>query len=566
MDYQSENRICQNCKKDFIIEPDDFSFYEKIKVPPPTFCPQCRFVRRLITKNERVLYKRKCDLCDKKIISTYDEDSKFPVYCPECFRGDGWETSEYNKSYDSSKSFFLQWKELFNIVPRQSLWQLGSTNSEYANLVYYSKNVYLSYSVLTGSEDVFYSNNIDNSKQIFDSYNINDGELNYQNINGVKNYNCQYSYWSSNCINCNFILDCNNCQDCFGCVNMINKRFCILNKQYTKEQYEEELEKMDIGSNIFVEKFKKAFWNFSLRIPRKFARMINAVDSTGDEIRNSKNVKYSFNCYGNENIKYAYRCPKAKDSIDVTHSYAENSYEHAYGGSENSQNIKFVMTGIMNMSDSEYIDSCQSSSNLFGCIGLKNKHYCILNKQYTKDEYFQIVEKIKKDMNDIPYIDSGGRIYKYGEFFPYDLCPYGYNESIINDYFPLSKKEIIEKGYPYKEKVENNYTVTLKARDIPDNIKDINDSILNEVIECEKSGKAFRITPFELQFYRRMNIPIPHLHPDERYKERLSLRNPMILYHRKCMNKGCTNEFETSYAPDRPEIVYCDSCYKKEVY
>ena len=123
-----------------------------------------------------------------------------------------------------------------------------------------------------------------------------------------------------------------------------------------------------------------------------------------------------------------------------------------------------------------------------------------------------------------------------------------------------------KRGYNYKEKIDNVYTITLKAKDIPDNIKDINDSILDEVIECAKSGKAFKITPFELQFYRRMNIPIPHCHPDERYKERLSLRNPMILHKRQCMKEGCTNSFETTYAPDRPEIIYCDGCYKKEVY
>jgi hypothetical protein len=27
----------------------------------------------------------------------------------------------------------------------------------------------------------------------------------------------------------------------------------------------------------------------------------------------------------------------------------------------------------------------------------------------------------------------------------------------------------------------------------------------------------------------------------------------------------CPNEFETSYAPDRKEIVYCEACYLKEV-
>ena len=66
MENKSEKRICQNCKKDFIIEPEDFNFYEKIKVPPPTFCPWCRFIRRMAWRNERALYKRTCDLCQKK--------------------------------------------------------------------------------------------------------------------------------------------------------------------------------------------------------------------------------------------------------------------------------------------------------------------------------------------------------------------------------------------------------------------------------------------------------------------------------------------------------------------
>ncbi|MBI4253199.1 hypothetical protein HY623_03435 [Candidatus Uhrbacteria bacterium] len=37
----SEQRICQNCKQSFIIESEDFMFYEKMKVPPPTWCPEC---------------------------------------------------------------------------------------------------------------------------------------------------------------------------------------------------------------------------------------------------------------------------------------------------------------------------------------------------------------------------------------------------------------------------------------------------------------------------------------------------------------------------------------------
>ena len=77
---------------------------------------------------------------------------------------------------------------------------------------------------------------------------------------------------------------------------------------------------------------------------------------------------------------------------------------------------------------------------------------------------------------------------------------------------------------------------------------------------------AFRILPEDLKFYRRMNLPLPRLCPNCRHYQRLKQRNPLKLWHRKCMKEGCTNEFETSYAPNRPEIVYCEKCYQQEVY
>jgi len=337
-------------------------------------------------------------------------------------------------------------------------------------------------------------------------------------------------------------------------------------EQYSKEEYFNKIKSFNIGSYEFNKEIYNKFINFSLKFPKKYLRITSCADSIGDEIRDCNNVHYLFKGSDNENIKYGYRVTYAHDSMDVSHSWAELAYEHASGGSENNTNIKFIITGNVANSNLEYCDSCQSSSNLFGCISLKNKQYCILNKQYEKEEYFQIVEKIKKQMNDMPYIDKKGNIYKYGEFFPMEFCRFGYNETIVNEHFPLDKDKIYEIGSFLKDKTENKYTFTLKAKDIPDNIKDVGDDILDEVIECELSGKAFKITPFELQFYRRMNIPIPHLHPDERYKERFKLRNPMRLWHRKCMKEGCNNEFETSYAPERPEIVYCDECYKREVY
>jgi len=67
----------------------------------------------------------------------------------------------------------------------------------------------------------------------------------------------------------------------------------------------------------------------------------------------------------------------------------------------------------------------------------------------------------------------------------------------------------------------------------------------------------------ELEFYRRINIPIPEQCSFCRDRERHSRMNPMEIYTRICAK--CRKEIETSYAPDRPEIVYCEQCYQQEV-
>src|SRR3989338_2259635 len=118
---ESENKICQNCKKDFTIESEDFNFYEKIKVPPPTWCPHCRFVRRMTFVNERSLYKRVCDNCNTSIISMYHPDVSIPVWCWNCHVNDTWDARDYGKDYDLSKTFFDQFKELKYSVPHRAL-------------------------------------------------------------------------------------------------------------------------------------------------------------------------------------------------------------------------------------------------------------------------------------------------------------------------------------------------------------------------------------------------------------------------------------------------------------
>lgn len=82
---KNETRTCETCQKSFLIIVQEQEFYKKKDLPWPTNCPECRQRRRLSLRNERKLYKRKCDKCQKDIISTYSPDSKYIVYCQECF-------------------------------------------------------------------------------------------------------------------------------------------------------------------------------------------------------------------------------------------------------------------------------------------------------------------------------------------------------------------------------------------------------------------------------------------------------------------------------------------------
>jgi len=82
---------------------------------------------------------------------------------------------------------------------------------------------------------------------------------------------------------------------------------------------------------------------------------------------------------------------------------------------------------------------------------------------------------------------------------------------------------------------------------------------------CQNCKAKFIIEPEDFEFYRKIDVPEPTFCPDCRHIERIKQRNPLKLWKRKCMKKGCNNEFQTTYAPERKEIVYCESCYNREV-
>lgn len=504
------------------------------------------------------------------------------VYDHDVWWSDKWEPTEYGQDYDFSRPFFEQWKVLLSQVPLANLGNENCLGSPYGNHNADCKYCHLTYASFN-NERVNYSYGAVGTKDCIDMYLSLNCELSYSDSICTGLYKTHFSYNSDESINSFFLKNCMNLQDSIGCMNLRNKNHSIFNMQYSREDYLEKKKEFDFGSYKILSGFENSYKKFILNFPNRFANTIKNKDVTGDNVINSKNTKQSFDIYGGvEDSKYLIHFLNARDCYDMYGGGAgiSLSYEGVDAGIESSNQLFSVLTHTC--LDTHYTYMCFGSKNLFGCIGMRGKQYCILNKQYSKEEYFELLPKIIEHMNTMPYKDKKEIVYKYGEFFPSEISPFAYNETIAQEYFPKSKEKIIKNGFNYRISPEKDYQVTLKSEDLPDHIRDIPDSILNEVIACPNNGsiltqctKAYRIIKPELDFLKNNNIALPRYCPNCRHYKRLKQRNPFHLWHRSCMcdkqghahGEGkCEIEFETSYAPERPETVFCEKCYQQEVY
>ncbi len=562
---QSENKNCQNCKKDFIIEPDDFGFYEKMQVPPPTWCPECRMVRRLSWIGYQILYKRKCDFTGEEVISTHHKDSPYKVYRQDIWWGDKWDPTKYGREIDWSRPFLEQFKELMRDVPLPALNTGYSTmvRSDYCNASLYCKDCYLCFGT-TNAENCAYLHAVSDMKDCVDcSYNRHD-EFGYGNIITWTTYQAFFCEDVVSSMNMYFCRSCVGCSDCVGCANLNKKKYCIFNKQYSKEEYENIFKTYDFGSVKGLEEFRKIAMDFLLTNPRKQFNDRASVDTTGEYVYNSKNVHNSYMVRKAENCKYCQflKAGPIANCYDYTNfgEQAELVYESAWVG-KNISNIKFSVWNY-NASNLEFCFGCHSSNNMFGCVSIRKGEYSILNKKYSKEEYLEITEKLKKQMTEIPYVDKIGRIYRYGEMMPSELSPWAYNETNAMVFFPLKKEESTKKGFAWRDLEMKDYQDA--TIEIPKHIRDVEDSILKEILKCESCGKNYKLIKMEIDFYRRFNLPVPNFCPLCRDRARTKLLNPIEIHDRKCAK--CTKDIKTSWAKDRPEIVYCVKCYQQEVY
>jgi len=554
-------QTCAQCNSSFTVTQEELDFHKRVapsfdgkeySIPPPTLCTECRLQRRLAHRNEKTLYRRICDKTGKEILSIHAPGKGYVIYETSERWEDSWDAKDSARDFDFSRPFFEQFAELQKEVPRMSLQQENNDNSDYTSNVSHLKDCYMLFSA-DFNRDCCYGVWIERSRDCIDNFNIDQCERAYECIFSSKLYACAFVSMSSNCSDSAFLLHCHGCRNCLMCWGMRNKQYCIANKQYSKEEYEQKLNEFPLSSHKNIVMYKKKFSELLATAPRPAMwKHGTVIDSTGDFLIN---CQHCINCY---ELNEAKDCTNSigfqlKDALDVTYAMGELAYESCEcfpTPTHSAFNIN-CYTG----SDLYYCDMCMNNcQNCFGCVSLKHAQYCILNKQYTKEEYEELVPKIIKHME----VHS-----EWGEFFPIIISPFGYNESEAQRYYPLTQKQVLEQALRWQEEVKE-YETPKKPVEIPDDIADMPDGICDQILTCEETGKPYKVIAQELRFYKEMGIPVPRRCPDQRHSDRMKMRNPRQLWQRKC--DKCRKEMETNYAPDRPEKVYCESCYLKEVY
>jgi len=156
---------------------------------------------------------------------------------------------------------------------------------------------------------------------------------------------------------------------------------------------------------------------------------------------------------------------------------------------------------------SYYVESC---SYCLGCVGIKNKQFCIFNKQYTKEERFSLANKIFAQMEKESIL---------GDFFPASLCPFYFNDTIAQIVWNFSETQVKKCGYLWRqEEVKVDIPASAEVIKTTDPLLAGYDAKLLDTVIQDSKWNYYRIIKSELDFHKFYGIPLPTLHWMDRMK------------------------------------------------
>ncbi len=548
MDNHITTLQCADCHSSYQLNYQDFQFLEKFKVPDSGLCPGCRERRRLTFLNMLNLFRRNCDATQSPIVSSYPPDSPYKVYSQAFWYSDAFDATLYGREFDFTRTFFEQYGDLAREVPRPPLFTafLQDENCSYTNHSGFNKNGYMLFDTAT-SRDSYYSYGLEDARDSMESYRAVNIELCYEVIDCVGCYNSSFLQNSQNCQDSSFLLSCIGCSHCLMCVNLSHKKFHILNKPVSEDEFYRM--KALLASRSGLMELRKTFENFSASFPRRYMEGMHNENSLGDYLVRCRNTFESYDC---RNIDEGKHCTQSfmnsKDSYCTREcGDGELFYEGASSGA--GYNLRFAVYCFQSVSNLTYCDYCvNGASDLFGCFGIKGKKFCVLNKEYKESEYRSLVERIVTHMK-----DTG----EWGRHRPISHAPFEYNISEAMQRYPLTKSEALKKGYRWREPDQREYRAA--TSEVPENIDHTGDEVTKELFACRSCRKNFKIIAQELALYRTLRIVLPEQCFTCRNNARFLKRNERKLIETRCAQ--CSESLWAATTSQKSRPILCEKCF-----
>ena len=515
-------RTCRISGKEFIISDQEVALLEKLSpiiwgerflIPLPTISPEERYRAKLTFKNYFFLFRTVDALTGEAIISGHPPDTRLSVFSLPHWWSDSWDPLDYGIDYAPWRSIIDQISTIWQKVPVPALDNAyrDLENSDFVNGCWPSKDCYLT-SNSAYNEKCLYGWFIFKSQNILDANYITECENCSYSQHLWKCYNIHSGWDSSECRDARYVFSCYGCQNLLGCVWLKNQKYQILNTPCTAEEFEFTLSRLGKDGKFrkdFEEKVQKLIQTIWLE-PRT---LTGSIDSTGDFCYDSKNAYECYNIGNCEDVLYITDSFHSYDSahISLWWDTTRLSYDSIDVGL-NISNVYFSTTCWEGSLYNLYCHRCNNCQYIFGCSWLRNKQYCIFNKQYSKEEWESTVATIIRQMMDE---------WTWGELLSPEYASFAYNESLGVYFSPMNREEAMGKWFRWSDRVEvppEGITKIIPWERLPENIREIPDDILNWAIQCTKTGKLFQIQPLELEMHRRFSTPISRIHPIERIK------------------------------------------------
>lgn len=293
----------------------------------------------------------------------------------------------------TAETFFAELQKLLSRYPKNPSEVHDSENSDYGDFLYFCKNMHVAFDCAQCS-DSLYTHDAYIARTCVDTDYCVEAELCYESVDAIKCFNSDYLEYSTNMRDSAYAANCINCHDVFGCVNLVNKSFCIFNRQLTEQEYRQ---KVAIYKQWPPEKVLAMVEELKKRYPFTPKEGHNENSPYGNYIHFCKDCYMCFDAGHDENCAYLYDSFYNKTCLDMTYASQHNELSYQILDSGNLFNSNYTVRSS-HVLDSMYMFNCRNVKNSLGCVSLQNKQYCILNRQFTKEDYERISKQILEEL------------------------------------------------------------------------------------------------------------------------------------------------------------------------